>query len=228
MNHGHVNTLKRSLVDATETRRADLRRLASGALGGAGAMVGGLLWAVHGPFEMLQPWGQDTVYRDELGYEVVTDVLLHWAYSLPGSLALLLTALSLLGIFRLRGAPVGRIDRAGRVLAYAALLFAVLNAAGVVGSFDPLFTAPRIFGTLALGAATCLAGGEVWRMSGVSGWGVALMTLGLLGLFLLPLWPLVHALAWMPASGGAGFITLYGMGWTLTGARLRFGPIDLC
>jgi hypothetical protein len=225
MNHGHVNDLTRSLPQQPVTRRAVLRFLANGAFGGAGAMVGGLLWAVYGVVEMLQPWGQDTVYRDELGYEVVTDALLHWAYSVPGSLALLLTSLSLLGILRRLGLPIGRMSRAARVLASIALALALLSLTGLISSFDPLFTAPRIVGTLALGAATCLAGGEIWRMRGVSGWGIALLAIGLLGLFLLPLWPLVHALAWMPASSGAGFIALYGMGWTLTGSRLRRGSI---
>jgi hypothetical protein len=151
MNQGHVNDLTRSLVAATETRRAVLRFLANGALGGAGAMVGGLLWTVYGVVEMLQPWGQDTVYRHELGYEVIIDPLLYWGYSVPGSLALLLTTSSLLGIFRLLGLPVGRTGRAGLILAYSALTLAVLSAVGVVAAFDPLFTAPRIFGTLALG-----------------------------------------------------------------------------
>jgi hypothetical protein len=63
-------------------------------------------------------------------------------------------------------------------------------------------------------------------MRGVSGWGIALLAIGLLGLFLLPLWPLVHALAWMPAGGGAGIIALFGLGWTLTGSGLRFGSIE--
>jgi hypothetical protein len=223
MNHGHVDDLTQSLVAATETRRADLRLLATGEFGGAGAMVSGLLWAAYGIFEMLQPWGPDTTYRDDLGYEVIMDALLHWVYSLPGSLALLLTALSLLAIFRQIGEPIGLLGRAGRVLAHAALILAILSAAGVIAAFDPLFTAPRIFGTLALGAAMSLAGGEVWRMGAASGWGIALTALGLLGIFLLPLWPLVHALAVVPAGGGAGIIVLFGLDWALTGSRLRLG-----
>jgi len=62
-------------------------------------MLGGGLWVPYGVFEMLQPWGVDTVYRDDKGYEVVTDALLYWVYSLPGSLALMLTTLALLGVF---------------------------------------------------------------------------------------------------------------------------------
>lgn len=223
MNHGHVNDLTRSLVAAAKTRRAVMRFLANGALGGSAAVAGGLLWALYGVFEMVQPWGQDTAYRDELGYAVITDALLHWAYSLPGSLALLLTASSLLAVFGLLELRVGRTGRAGLVLAYTALALAVLSAVGVIGSFDPLFTAPRIFGTLALGAATWLAGLQVRRMGDASSRGIAFLALGLLGLFLLPLWPLVHALDLIPANGGAGVIALFGLGWALTGYRLRAG-----
>jgi hypothetical protein len=36
-----------------------------------------------------------------------------------------------------------------------------------------------------------------------------------MGLFLLPLWPLVYALQWLPAGGGAAFIALFVLGWIL-------------
>ncbi len=49
--------------------------------------LGGVLWIPYGIFEMLQPWGTDTVYRDDVGYEVITNVPLYRLYSLPGSLA---------------------------------------------------------------------------------------------------------------------------------------------
>ena len=87
---------------------------------GAAAVLGGLLWAPYGVFEMLQPWGADTVYRDERGYEVVTDSWLYWLYGLPGSLALLLTALGLLGVFARLGLPIGRPGRSDRRAARAA------------------------------------------------------------------------------------------------------------
>ncbi len=185
------------------------------------AVLGGLLWMPYGVFEMLQPWGDDTVYRDDRGYEVVTDTLLYHLYSLPGSVALLLTSLGLLGVFARLGLPTGRTSRIGLVLAYAALVLALLSAAGVVVRFDPLFTAPRIFGTLALGAATLLAGIEARRTDAVAGWwSAALLALGLLGLFLLPLWPLVHAIEIAPEEVGAGVIALFGLGWVLVGYRL--------
>src|SRR5918998_4396548 len=88
---------------------------------GPAGVVGGLLWAPYGVFEMLEPWGVDTVYRDDVGYALVTDTRLFVTYSLPGSLALLLTALGLLGVLaglRLSAARTGRI---ARLLAYVAL-----------------------------------------------------------------------------------------------------------
>ena len=189
----------------------------------AATAVGGLLWMPYGALEMLQPWGVDTLYRDDLGYEVVRDALLYLAYSLPGSLSLLLTARGLLGLSRGLGLPVGRAGRAGLVLAHVAVGLAVFSTAGVVAQFDPLFTAPRIFGTLALGAATLLLGGDARRAGAAPGWSAALLTPGLLGLFLLPLWPLVYAVGVVPEAAGAAVIALFGLGWALVGRRLWFG-----
>ena len=187
------------------------------------AVLGGLLWVPYGVFEMLQPWGEDTVYRDDRGYEVVTDSLLYWVYSLPGSLALLLTSLGLLGAIRLISLATDRTSRIGLVLAYVALVLAVLSAVGVVVEFDPLFTGPRIFGTLALGAATVLTGVVARRAGTALTWAATLLAVGLLGLFLLPLWPLVYAVNLVPEGGGAGIIALFGLGWGLVGYQLWMG-----
>ena len=187
------------------------------------AVLGGLLWIPYGVFEMLEPWGTDTVYRDDLGYEVITDTPLFVAYSLPGSLALLLTSLGLVGVLALLELPVHRAGRIGRVLAYVASGLALLSILGVLVLFDPVFTSSRIFGSLALGAATLLLGIDA-RVRGVAAsWTVALLSLGLLGLSLLPLWPLVHALELVPEGVGAAFIVVFGLGWVLTGYRLYEG-----
>ena len=37
------------------------------------AVLGGVLWVPYGVFVMLEPWGPDVVYRDELGYAQVID-----------------------------------------------------------------------------------------------------------------------------------------------------------
>ena len=187
---------------------------------GPAGVVGGLLWVPYGVFEMLEPWGTDTVYRDDVGYSLITDTRLFVAYSLPGSLALLLTVLGLLGILaglRLSAARSGRI---GRLLAYVALALGALSLFGVVATFDPLFTAGRIFGTLALGAATVVAGLAARGAGAPPGWVAALLLLGLLGLFLLPLWPLVYAVQLLPAGAGAACIALFGLGWVVLGSAL--------
>lgn len=92
---------------------------------GLSAMLGGLLWIPYGVFEMLMSWGVDTVYRDDQGYEVVTDTRLYVLY-------LMLTALGLLGVFELLDLPTGRTRRIGRILTFIALSLAVISAGGVV------------------------------------------------------------------------------------------------
>ncbi|HEV2126684.1 MAG TPA: hypothetical protein VGW38_28320 [Chloroflexota bacterium] len=185
---------------------------------GASAMLGGLLWVPYGVFEMVQPWGDDTVYRDARGYEVVTDAGLYWLYSLPGSIALAMSAWGLLGVLVVLGLRA----RLGRLSAYAALALALLSLVGLLIQFDPLFTAPRIFGTLALGVATLLAGVDARRRGSTRDWAAMLLALGLLGLFLLPLWPLVFAIEVLPEGGGAMIIALFGFGWLWVGYRLGF------
>jgi hypothetical protein len=183
-------------------------------------MLGGTLWILYGVFEMLRPWGPDTVYRDDKGYEDVVDAGLYVLYSLPGSLALILTALGLLGVLELLELPSGRMRSIGRVLNYIALALGVLSVGGVILEFDPLFTAPRIFGTLALGAATFLTGVATSRATELRYWREILRIVGTLGLFLLPLWPLVYAIQWLSEGAGAAIITLFGLSWAFVGTRL--------
>jgi hypothetical protein len=187
---------------------------------GLAALLGGALWVPYGIFEMLEPWGGDVVYREDVGYSVITDAPLFVTYSLPGSLAVLLTSLGLLGVVALLGASSGRTGRISLVLEYVALALAALGLAGVIVLFDPLFTGGRIFGSLALGTATLLAGVNALRSRVASGWTVALLVLGLGGVFLLPLWPLVYALMWLPEAAGAAFIALFGLGWMAVGYAL--------
>ena len=181
------------------------------------AMLGGALWVPYGIFEMLEPWGADVAYRDDVGYSVITDASLFVAYSMPGGLAVLLTSLGLLGVFARLGASVGPIDRLGTILAYVAVALAVLGLAGVIALFDPLFTVGRVFGTLALGTATLLAGVAALKSRTAPGWTLALLSLGFAGLLLFPLWPLVYALQWVPPAAGAAFMVLFGLGWMVLG-----------
>ncbi len=187
---------------------------------GLAAALGGVLWIPYGIFEMLQPWGTDTIYRDNVGYEVITNAPLYRLYSLPGSLALLFISLGLLGVLARLRLPVGRLGRAGYILAYIAVVLAVISLGGVIALFDPVFTACRIFGTLALGIATVLVAADAQRAGRALGWAIALLLLGLVGLFLLPLWPLVYAVQWLSEGAGAAIIALFGLGWLATGYRL--------
>ncbi len=187
---------------------------------GLAAVLGGVLWIPYGIFEMLQPWGTDTVYRDDVGYELITDAPLYRLYSLPGSLALLLTSLGLLGTLALLRLPAGRLSQVGRVLSYLAVMLAVISLGGAIALFDPVFTACRIFGTLALGTAAFLGGLDAQRAGKASGWAIALLLLGLVGMFLLPLWPLVYAVQWLSEGAGAAVIALFGLGWVAAGYRL--------
>ncbi len=182
-------------------------------------LIGGALWAPYGLFAMFSPWGEDTLYREDRGYELVINAGLYRIYSLPGSLALLLTSVGLLGILSALGL-VGRSGRTGRLLARVAVALAVLSLLGVIMLVDPVFTASWLFGSLALGAATLVAGYRCRRRPSCGGLGPALLILGLAGMFLLPLWPLTYAVEVLPPGAGAAFIALFGLGWAAMGYRL--------
>ena len=186
-------------------------------------MLGGALWIPYGIFEMLEPWGTDVAYREDVGYSVITDASLFVAYSIPGSLAVLLTSLGLLGVLAQLRVSAGRNGGIGRILVYVALALSILSLSGVIALFDPLFTVGRVFGSLALGTAASLVGVGALRSRIAPGWTVALLSLGLAGLFLFPLWPLVYALQWVPQAVGAAFMTLFGIAWIAVGYALWSG-----
>ncbi len=185
---------------------------------GPAAIVGGVLWMVYGVFLMLEPWGPAEVYREDLGYQLVTNRPLYWVYAVPGSLALVLTALALLGLSRRYRLPESRVGKLGRVLTYLSLGLAVLSFIAVVALIAPLSFAGRAFGSLALGAATLLVGIDLPRAHPASP--TSLVLLGSLGLLLLPLQPLVWALQIIPVSMATGIIALFGLGWLVLGYRL--------
>lgn len=177
---------------------------------------------VYGIFTMLQPWGTDVVYREAQGYSVVVDTALFLTYSLPGAIGLVLTTFGLLGItarIRTRREYAATLTRG---LAYLALALGLTSLVGVALVFDPVFTAARIFGTLSLGLAL-LCASVVARRGGAAAGSLRglLLLLGVLGVFLLPVWPLVYALAWLPEVAGAFPIALFGIGWIWVGVRRR-------
>lgn len=186
----------------------------------AAATAGGALWMVYGPLTMLHPWGGDVVFDAAKGYSVVVDDRAFVTYSLPGSLGLALTAIALLGVTaHLRRRRTG-LERSARWLAYVAMGLGVISLVGVVLAIDPLFTAGRIFGTLALGVATVAASVAAHQRSADSRWVAMLGLLGLIGTLLLPLWPLVYLLKWVTEGAAALIIALFGIGWLVVGSRL--------
>ena len=86
--------------------------------------------------------------------------------------------------------------------------------------FVPLFFAGIVFGSLILGAASFLVGMDARRAGVASHWTTGLLILGIMGLLLLPLRPLVYALALIPEGVAAVFMALFGLGWLLMGSRL--------
>jgi hypothetical protein len=175
---------------------------------------------VYGPLTMLRPWGVDVVFNAGQGYSVVVDRRSFVAYNLPGSLALALTALGLLGVTAHLRQRRTRREKTARWLAYVAVGLGVISLVGVALAFDPLFTAGRIFGTLALGVATVAASVAAREGDADSGWVVLLGLVGLIGCFLLPLWPLVYMLNWVSEGAAAVVIALFGLGWLVVGLRL--------
>ena len=185
------------------------------------AVVGGALWLPYGVLELVQPWGADTRYDEERAYDVVISPALHQLSSLPGSLALLLCAVGLLGLLR-------RLDvdsRAARVASRGAAGLAALSAAGVLLGFDPAFTGGRILGTAVLGVGLLAAGRAAGRTRHANAWRPPMVALGLLALFLLPLWPLVFAVQWLSPGTGAAIIAAHGLGWAGLGAATPAGGV---
>ncbi len=174
-------------------------------------IVGGTLWMFHGVFFLIAPFGTASVYQRDLGYEVITNPSLFLVYGVPGALALMLTAFGL-GAIAMRA---GRLSAVGRVLAYAMLAAGVLSGVGLAIGLPPLFVAPIGFGTPLLGIAAVLIGadrGPVWDATKA-----LLIAVGALGLFHLPLLPLVFAVGIIPHVVGAAIIGLFGLGWVALG-----------
>lgn len=182
------------------------------------AMLGGVLWIPYGILTMLHPWGVDVVYSEARGYSIVVNPALFLAYSLPGGLALALTSVGLIGI--LAHLRTNRRGRGASVSAYIALALGVLCLLGAVILFDPVFTAGRIFGTVVLGVATVLAAVVAHERKASRAFVGALLFVGVLGLFLLPLWPLVYALQWLAPIQAVWFFVFFGVGWVIVGWHL--------
>ena len=183
-----------------------------------GMVLGGILWVVHGVFEMIAPFGVASVYNADIGYELITDRALYLLYGVPGTVALVLSGFGLVTLARGRA---GRLVGAGRVLAFATLGAGVLGGLGLVIGSAALVVAPIGLGTPVLGAAACFVAAEV-RSPAVADRGLLRLT-GVLGLFILLLRPLVYALQLIPLAVGAAVIGLFGLGWVALGWRAMRG-----
>lgn len=181
-------------------------------------VLGGVLWVIYGVFEMLEPFGVAKLYDAHLGYERITDPTLYLGYGIPGATALILTGL---GLTRWTRGETGSIVGVSRVTAFAVVVAGGLSGLGLVVRSAPLFFGPVALGTPVLGAATCLlASGS--QGAARADRGLLLLTGGL-GLFTLPLRPLVYALHAIPPAGGAVALGLFGLGWVLLGWRHSSG-----
>jgi hypothetical protein len=141
-------------------------------------------------------------------------------YNLPGVLALLMTAL---GAFPYVAAvhPVKRkLGNVSRVLLVIAAVFGSMAAVGQLGRFDALTTGGVSFGVLFLGLALFLAGLATSAKNTGTGrygpvQGIELMLLGITGMLILLLRPLVFALQLLPLAFGTAACVLFGVGWIL-------------
>ncbi len=187
--------------------------------GGVAAVIGGFLWIGFGVFEFLQPLGIDRVYDGDRAYDVVVDRTLFTVYSAPGAVALILTTCALLAVLPTLGPARRRSGGFARACGAVALTAALVSLVGVVVAFDPLATGMRIAGSLLLGIGTSVgafaAAGSSQRYAALLG------VLGAVGMFLLPLWPLVYAAELLSPAAGAGVIAVFGLGWVGLGLCMR-------
>ncbi len=203
-----------SVIVAVTVADAQTKRLAVA----LGMMLGGILWVVHGVFEMIAPFGAASVYDRTLGYELITDRALYLLYGVPGTVALILSGF---GLVTLAHGWAGRLVGVGRVLAFATLGAGVLSGLGLAIGSAPLFVAPIALGTPTLGVAACFVATGT-RSPARSDRGLLLLT-GVLGVFILLLRPLVYALQVIPLAVGAAIIGLFGLGWVALGWRAMRG-----
>jgi hypothetical protein len=186
--------------------------------------VGGSLWIVYGYFRFLMPRGPDVMWREDLQYSAIISTELFLLYNLPGILALLLTAWAALScLTTLQAARTGK-KRTAQALLALSFLFGVLGTVGQVVRFDPLTTGGLGFGVPILGLAVFLAGlsargGKV--VHDHSSWsGLSLVLLGVIGMFTLPLRPLMFALSMLPLAFGTAVFALFGAGWIGLGFKV--------
>ncbi|MEA5457035.1 hypothetical protein SPF06_20110 [Sinomonas sp. JGH33] len=188
--------------------------------------AGGVLWIVHGYFRIITPYGPDTVWRKDLGYSPIISPELFVLYNLPGGLALLLAASAAFSFLSALGAGRSALNFTARMLVLAAFLLGLVAMAGQLFLFSPPTVVGISFGMPALGLALILTGVMVAKNSdGLREHrrmlGPGLILLGTIGLFILPLWPMMYAMGWLPLWFGALIYAACGAGWVILGVSLR-------
>ena len=191
--------------------------------------AGGILWIVYGYFRFMTPQGPDVEWREELGYSPILSTDLFLLYNVPGVLALLLTLWATLSYVHCLRTEHTRLKRAAWITALLASVLGLIATVGQVILFDPLKTFGLAVGTPILGLAIFFVGLAVIRDGKTSNGpsplvGLVLMLLGVIGMFTLPLRPLMFALSLLPLAFGAAAFTLFGASWILLASSLRKMP----
>lgn len=188
-------------------------------------VAGGILWMVHGCFRFIMPFGPDAEWRADLQYSPILSTERFLLYNSPGVIALLLTAWAAFSYLRsLPGTRPG-LQRTARILAVLAILFGLIAAVGLAVLFVPPTTGGISLGVPLLGLALLLAGLSVlWDRQDLHGhsgfFGRMLVILGLVGMFTLPVQPLMYALALLPLAVGTAVFALFGAGWVAVAINL--------
>lgn len=191
-----------------------------------GMVAGGILWVIHGYFRFIMPFGPDAVYQEDLNSSPIISPELFLLYNSPGVLALLLTAWT--AFFYLRRLPRLHpgLQRAAWILAMLAILFGLIAAVGIAILFVPPATGGISLGVPVLGLALVLAGLAMGR-EGKDQHGQTrllgrlLMLTGLVGMFTLPVQPLMYALALLPLAVATAVFALFGAGWVALAFNFR-------
>lgn len=192
-------------------------------------IAGGILWIIYGYFRFITPQGPDVEWREELGYSPILSTELFLLYNVPGVLAMLLTLWAILSYVHSLRTEHFRLKYAAWITALLASVLGLLATIGQVILFDPLKTFGLAVGTPILGLAIFLAGLAVARDGKIQNgpsvlMGRVLMLLGVIGMFTLPLRPLMFALSLLPLAFGAAAFALFGAGWIVVGFGLQSEP----
>jgi hypothetical protein len=184
---------------------------------GLAAIIGGALWCLYRVFEMLSPLGVARAYDDEVQYDRVLNSSLYRLYFGVGStsvalLSVVLLAISGLGVRR-------RLLRVGQVIGVISLLFGTIGFVGAMLLATILAGAGTLMGSAVLGVGNFLV---------VLGLGrrperrvrIVMIALGVIGLTILPLRPLVNAFALFPPNVAVMIMVAWGVLWGVAGVLL--------